>query len=229
MARFMRLDVLQAMIAGGLVPVFYHQELETAKKVAQATALGGARVLEFTNRGDHAWQLFSELSRWCAAKRPEIILGAGSIIDPGTASLYINNGANFIVGPCFSGEVARICNRRKVAYLPGCGSAREISEAEEWGVEICKIFPGGEVGGPAFVKNMLGPMPWSLLMPTGGVDATRESISAWFQAGAVCVGIGSKLISEDLIAAGNYDALAKKTAEVLQWIKEARSRAAHGN
>jgi 2-dehydro-3-deoxyphosphogluconate aldolase/(4S)-4-hydroxy-2-oxoglutarate aldolase len=228
MARFKRLDVLQTMIDSGLVPVFYHQELETAKKVARATALGGARVLEFTNRGDFAWQLFSELSHWCASELPEIILGAGSVIDPGTASLYINSGANFIVGPFLSAEVARTCNRRKVAYLPGCGSAREISEAEECGAEICKIFPGGEVGGPAFVKNMLGPMPWSLLMPTGGVDATRESIAAWFEAGAACVGIGSKLISEELISTGDYGVLAKKTTEVLQWIKEARGRSYNG-
>jgi 2-dehydro-3-deoxyphosphogluconate aldolase/(4S)-4-hydroxy-2-oxoglutarate aldolase len=224
-ARFTRLDVLQTMIASGLVPVYYHQELETAKKVARAAALGGARVLEFSNRRDFAWQLFSALNQWCAAELPELILGAGSVVDPGTASLYINNGANFIVGPVFSAEVARTCNRRKVAYLPGCGSAGEISMAEEHGVEICKLFPGGEMGGPAFVKNILGPMPWSLLMPTGGVDATRgESIAAWLKAGAACVGIGSKLISSELIAAGDFGALSKKTAEVLHSINEARGR-----
>ena len=147
MARFRRLDVLQAMMDSGLVPVFYHKDLETAKKVARAVADGGVKVLEFTNRGDFAWQIFSALIQWCESEIPDLILGVGSVIDPGTASLYINDGANFIVGPILNAEVARTCNRRKIPYLPGCGSASEISQAEEYGVEICKIFPGKEVGG----------------------------------------------------------------------------------
>lgn len=138
--------------------------------------------------------------------------------------MYINNGANFIVGPVLNAEVAKACNRRKVAYMPGCGSASEISQAEEYGVEICKIFPGKEVGGAAFVKNILGPMPWTLIMPTGGVDTTRESIEAWFKAGVACVGVGSNLISKELIAAGDFEAMTKKTAEVLNWINEVRGK-----
>lgn len=224
MARFKRLEVLEAMMGSGLVPVFYHKDLETAKKVAKATADGGAKVLEFTNRGDFAYQIFSELIQWCESEIPEVILGVGSVIDPGTASLYINNGANFIVGPVLNAEVAKACNRRKVAYMPGCGSASEISQAEEYGVEICKIFPGKEVGGAAFVKNILGPMPWTLIMPTGGVDTTRESIEAWFKAGVACVGVGSNLISKELIAAGDFEAMTKKTAEVLNWINEVRGK-----
>lgn len=224
MARFRRLEVLQAMMGSGLVPVFYHKDLETAKKVAKAAADGGAKVLEFTNRGDFAYQIFSELIQWCESEIPEVILGVGSVIDPGTASLYINNGANFIVGPVLNAEVAKACNRRKVAYMPGCGSASEISQAEEYGVEICKIFPGREVGGPAFVKNILGPMPWTLIMPTGGVDTTRESIEAWFKAGVACVGVGSNLISKELIAAGDFESMTKKTAEVLNWINEVRGK-----
>lgn len=211
-------------MGSGLVPVFYHKELETAKKVAKAAADGGAKVLEFTNRGDFAYQIFSELIQWCESEIPEVILGVGSVIDPGTAALYINSGANFIVGPVLNIEVAKTCNRRKVAYMPGCGSASEISQAEEYGVEICKIFPGKEVGGAAFVKNILGPMPWTLIMPTGGVDTTRESIAAWFKAGVACVGVGSNLISNELIASGDYEAMTKKTAEVLNWIDEVRGK-----
>jgi 2-dehydro-3-deoxyphosphogluconate aldolase/(4S)-4-hydroxy-2-oxoglutarate aldolase len=210
MARFKRLDVLRAMIESGLVPVFYHKDLETAKRVARAADDGGVKVLEFTNRGDFACQIFTELIQWCEREMPELILGVGSVVDPGTASLYINNGANFVVGPILNAEVAKVCNRRKVPYLPGCGSASEISQAEEYGVEICKIFPGKEVGGAAFVKNILGPMPWTLIMPTGGVETTRESIDAWFKAGVACVGIGSTLISKELIAAGNFSAIAEK-------------------
>ena len=224
MARFRRMEVLQAMTVSGLVPVFYNKDLETAKKVAKAVADGGVRVVEFTNRGDFAFQIFSGLVQWCESEMPEVILGVGSVIDPGTAALYINSGANFIVGPVFNADVARVCNRRKIPYLPGCGSASEISEAEEHGVEICKVFPGGEVGGPAFVRNILGPMPWTLIMPTGGVDVTRESIHAWFKGGVACVGIGSNLISGELVSAGDFGVIAVKTAEVLNWINEVRGR-----
>jgi 2-dehydro-3-deoxyphosphogluconate aldolase / (4S)-4-hydroxy-2-oxoglutarate aldolase len=224
MARFRRLEVLQAMMASGLVPVFYHQDLETTKKVARAVADGGVKVLEFTNRGDFAYQIFSALIQWCEKEIPDLILGVGSVIDPGTAALYINNGANFIVGPVLNAEVARICNRRKIPYLPGCGSASEVSQAEEYGVEICKIFPGKEVGGAAFVKNILAPMPWTLIMPTGGVETTRESIEAWFKAGVACVGVGSNLIAKGLIAAGDFAAITQKAAEVLTWINEVRGR-----
>jgi 2-dehydro-3-deoxyphosphogluconate aldolase / (4S)-4-hydroxy-2-oxoglutarate aldolase len=224
MARFRRMEVLQAMTGSGLVPVFYHPDLETAKSIARAVADGGVRVLEFTNRGDFAFQIFSELIRWCESEIPELILGVGSVIDAGTASLYINSGANFIVGPVLNAEVARTCNRRKIPYLPGCGSATEVSQAEEYGVEICKIFPGKEVGGAAFVKNILAPMPWTLIMPTGGVETTRESIEAWFRAGVACVGVGSNLIAKELISAGDFAAIARKTADVLGWIDEVRGR-----
>ena len=222
MARFKRLEVLNAMIESGLVPVFYHKDLEIVKRVAGAVAKGGARVLEFTNRGDFAYQVFSELSKWCEKEIPELIIGVGSVIDPGTATLYINNGANFVVGPVLNVEVAKACNRRKIPHSPGCGTASEISQAEEYGVEICKIFPGAEVGGPAFVKNILAPMPWTLIMPTGGVETTKESIEKWFNSGVACVGIGSNLISKELVATGDFEAISAKTAQVLNWINEVR-------
>jgi 2-dehydro-3-deoxyphosphogluconate aldolase / (4S)-4-hydroxy-2-oxoglutarate aldolase len=222
MARFKRMKVLSIMMEDGLVPVFYQDDLGKAKKIAAAVAAGGARVLEFTNRGDFACQVFAELAKWCEGEIPHLILGAGSILDPGTAMLYVNNGANFVVGPILNAEVARACNRRKIAYLPGCGSASEVSQAEEYGVEICKVFPGSEVGGPGFVRNLMGPMPWSLIMPTGGVDRTKESIEKWFKAGVACVGIGSNLITRELVAADAFETLSKNTAEVLRWIREVR-------
>ena len=222
MARFSRLEVLNTMIEIGAIPVFYNKDVEVAKKIVEACATGGAKVVEFTNRGDLAYQVFAELVRHFAKEDPSIILGIGSVIDPGTAALYISSGANFVVGPVLNPDVAKVCNRRKVAYSPGCGSASEISEAEELGVEICKIFPGSQVGGPAFVKAVRGPCPWTRLMPTGGVDATEESIKGWFKAGVTCVGIGSKLIAKDLVAKGDFDAIRDKTAQVLAWIREAR-------
>jgi 2-dehydro-3-deoxyphosphogluconate aldolase/(4S)-4-hydroxy-2-oxoglutarate aldolase len=153
---------------------------------------------------------------------PSVILGVGSVSDPGTAALYINSGANFVVGPILNPDVAKACNRRKIAYSPGCGTASEVSYAEELGCEIIKVFPGSTIGGPAFVKSLLGPNPWSRIMPTGGVDATKESIDAWFGAGVTCVGIGSKLVRKDLVAAGDFDGIAANVVQVLTWIREAR-------
>jgi len=223
MARFARMEVLKAMYEIGLVPVFYHKDIETAKNIVKACVDGGARAVEFTNRGDRAYQVFSELVEYFDGQNSDAILGVGSVLDHGTAALYINNGANFVVGPILNKDVAKICNRRKIAYSPGCGSATEISEAEELGVEIVKVFPGGQVGGPAFVKAVLGPMPWTRIMPTGGVSPTRESITDWIQAGAACLGIGSKLIVKDLVAKGDWEGIKTKVAECLRLIKEARS------
>ncbi|MBI4789864.1 MAG: bifunctional 4-hydroxy-2-oxoglutarate aldolase/2-dehydro-3-deoxy-phosphogluconate aldolase [Chloroflexi bacterium] len=222
MARFTRLQVLNTIVETGLVPVFYHNDLEVAKKIAQAVAEGGARTVEFTNRGDFAPWVFKDLSEYLNKANPNIILGVGSVVDAPTAALYIASGANFVVGPILNPEVARLCNRRKIAYSPGCGSASEIAQAEELGVEIVKVFPGDSVGGPDFVKAILGPCPWTRIMPTGGVETTKESISAWFKAGTTAAGIGSNLIKKEWIAAGNYEAITAKTAEVLAWIREAR-------
>jgi 2-dehydro-3-deoxyphosphogluconate aldolase/(4S)-4-hydroxy-2-oxoglutarate aldolase len=223
MDRYDRMAVLNAMFDTGLVPVFYDPDVEVAKQILHACADGGARLLEFTNRGDRAPQVFTELAAYCAGIDSSIILGVGSVVDAPTAAQYIAAGANFIVGPLLNPEVARLCNRRKVPYSPGCGTASEISQAEELGAEIVKVFPGGLVGGPAFIKSVMAPCPWTRLMPTGGVDATQESVNAWIGAGAACLGIGSKLISKDLVAAGDFDAIRDKVAQVLAWITEARS------
>ena len=221
MARHPRLEVLQSMLENGLVPLFYVGEPDIAARVLDACKSAGVRCIEFTNRGDQAHLVFGELVRRCAS-RPDLILGAGSILDPGTASLYLQLGAEFIVGPALHPEIARTCNRRKVAYVPGCATVSEISAAEELGVEICKIFPGGPVGGPEFVKAVRGPMPWSRLMPTGGVEPTRESVGGWIRAGAACLGMGSNLISKESLAKGDYATIEERCTQVLALIAEAR-------
>ncbi|HAK94901.1 MAG TPA: bifunctional 4-hydroxy-2-oxoglutarate aldolase/2-dehydro-3-deoxy-phosphogluconate aldolase [Planctomycetes bacterium] len=225
MARFRRLDVYRRMIDIGIVPVFYHDDVDTAKKIVRACAAGGATAIEFTNRGDGAHLAFGELVRAMQKELPDVVLGIGSVIDGPTCALYIAAGANFIVGPMLSREAAAAANRRKIAYIPGCGSVTEISEAEALGAEIVKIFPGGQVGGPAFVKAVLGPCPWTSIMPTGGVEPTEENLSAWFNAGAACIGIGSQLIRKELVQAGDFETLARETAKVVQLVKKIRAGA----
>ena len=222
MAKYDRMTVLNAMVDIGLVPVFYNRDLATTISIIEACAAGGARVVEFTNRGDLAWRVFADAAQHVIDIELDVILGVGSIVDAPTAGLYISSGANFVVGPLLNPEVARLCNRRKVPYSPGCGSVSEIGQAEELGVEIVKVFPGSEVGGPDFVKSVLGPCPWTRIMPTGGVDASRQSLEAWFGAGVSCVGVGSKLITKDVVSAGDFDALTEKVRQVVTWIREIR-------
>lgn len=222
MAQFSRMTVLNAIYDTGIVPVFYHGDLEVAKEIVRACAAGGAKCVEFTNRGDFAYQVFAELVKFCKTELPEVIMGVGSVCDGPTAALYIANGANFIVGPVLNPDVAKTCNLRKIPYSPGCGSASEIQQAHELGVEIVKVFPGKEVGGPGFVKNVLGPCPWTSIMPTGGVDATQESISAWIKAGVAAVGMGSGLITKEIVANRDWESLRVQVENCLLWVKQAR-------
>lgn len=224
MARFMRLEVVTTLLDVGLVPLFYNADVETSVELTCACSRGGAKVIEFTNRGELAYPVFTELIKHFAKADPTLILGVGSILDAPTAALYLAVGANFIVGPSFNPEIARLCNRRKILYMPGCATETEISMAEEYGAEICKIFPGETVGGPAFVKAVMAPCPWHRLMPTGGVDASETSISEWIKAGAAAVGMGSKLVSAQAVKDKEYDGIARKASECVEWIKKARAK-----
>jgi len=220
MARFTSLEVYNTIMEQGLVPVFYNGDFNTAKNIVKAITKGGGKIVEFTNRGDFAYKIFSKLVRLFKIHEPQLIFGVGSVIDPYTTALYINNGANFVVGPATNPKVAKLCNRRRIPYSPGCATPSEISYAEELGCEIVKIFPGGLLGGPDFVRSVLAPSPWTKIMPTGGVDITEESIKSWFDSGIVAAGIGSKLITKDLIANSDWDGITKNVLNTLELIKK---------
>ncbi len=202
MAQYSRLEVAAVMKETGLVPLFYHPDLETSKKVVEACYKGGARLLEFTARGDFAHEVFGELVKYVSKELPGMVMGVGSVTDAAAASRFMSLGANFIVTPVLREDIAIVCNRRKVLWSPGCGTLTEIARAEELGCEIVKLFPG-DIYGPQFVKGIKGPQPWTSIMPTGGVSPTKENLKAWFDAGVTCVGMGSKLIKKD--AQGNFD------------------------
>ncbi|MFI3289587.1 MAG: bifunctional 4-hydroxy-2-oxoglutarate aldolase/2-dehydro-3-deoxy-phosphogluconate aldolase [Rikenellaceae bacterium] len=204
MARFSKTEVMAAIAATGIVPVFYNKDVEVSKSVLKACYDGGIRVFEFTNRGDFASEVFIELIKFAAKECPEMILGIGSIVDAPTAALYMQYGANFIVGPYLNAEVAKVCNRHLVPYTPGCGSVTELGYAQELGCDLTKVFPAGNVGGPSFIKNVMAPLPWSNIMATGAVEPTEENLTAWFKAGAYCVGMGSQLFPAAVLKAGDW-------------------------
>lgn len=221
MAQFSRIEVVQQMKESGMVPLFYHSDSEVAKAVLKACYDGGARLMEFTNRGDFAIEIFTNLIKYALAELPGMILGVGSVTDAAAASQYMLAGANFVVTPVFREDIALVCNRRKVLWSPGCGSLTEIANAEEWGCELVKLFPGSTYG-PRFVKAIKGPQPWTSIMPTGGVSTEEENLRGWFDAGVTCVGMGSKLISKEILANKDYHALEKEVRSVLELIRRIR-------
>ena len=222
MARYTRIEVATAMKSTGLVPLFFSNDPEVGKNVLKACYEGGARLIEFTVRGDFAHEVFRELVKYASSELPGMIVGVGSLTDAASASMYMSLGADFIVTPVFREDIAIACNRRKVLWSPGCGSLSEIAKAEEYGCEIIKLFPG-DVYGPGFIKAIKGPQPWTSFMPTGGVSADKENLSAWFEAGATCVGMGSKLISSDILSKKDYKKLEQRVRDTLQIIQSVRA------
>ncbi len=221
MANYNKLQIITAINETGLIPIFYHADIETTKEVIKACYKGGIRVFEFTNRGDFAHEVFGELVKYANKELPGMIVGAGSVVDASTAAYYLQLGANFVVGPLFNPEIAPICNQRLVPYIPGCSTVSEVGKAQELGSYICKVFPG-DVLGPNFVKSIKAPMPWTQLMITGGVKPTKENLESWFKAGATCVGMGSNLFPKEVIEAHDWDRITKYCKDALRIIQEVR-------
>ncbi len=218
-----RLDVALKMREIGIIPLYYNPDIEICKEVISACYKGGMTIFEFTNRGDFAHEIFAELVKWAKTEMPDLVLGVGTVVDAGTCSLYIQLGAKFIVSPLLNEEMAKVCNRRKILWLPGCATASEISKAEELGAEVVKLFPGPTVGGAKFVKAYMGPCPWSNIMPSGGVSPTEENLAEWFGAGAFCVGMGSQLITKDIIKNKDYTQLEEMSRKSLEIARNLRS------
>jgi 2-dehydro-3-deoxyphosphogluconate aldolase / (4S)-4-hydroxy-2-oxoglutarate aldolase len=217
-----RLDVALKMREVGAIPLYYNPDIEICKEVISACYRGGLTIFEFTNRGEFAHEIFGELVKWARTELPDLVLGVGTVVEPGTCSIYIQLGAKFIVSPLMNEEMAPICNRRKVLWVPGCATASEINKAEELGAEVVKLFPGPTVGGPNFLKAYLGPCPWSNIMPSGGVAPTEENLAEWFGSGAFCVGMGSKMITKEIIKNKDYaqiEVLARKTVEIIKKLR----------
>ena len=221
MAQYSRIEVVQQMKESGMVPLFYHPDIKVAKDVLKACYDGGARLMEFTNRGDFAIEIFTDLIKYAIAELPGMMLGVGSVTDAASAAQYMLAGANFVVTPVFRQDIAVVCNRRKVLWSPGCGSLTEIATAEEMGCELVKLFPGSTYG-PGFVKAIKGPQPWTSIMPTGGVSSEESNLRGWFDAGVTCVGMGSKLISKEILESKDYAKLEKDVATTLALINTIR-------
>lgn len=222
MARATRVDVINKIRESGVIPIFYHKDAEICKNVIKACYDGGMRIIEYTNRGDFAHEVFSEINKWAAKELPEMTIGAGTIVDPGTTSLYIQLGADFIVSPILNSEMAKVCNRRKILWTPGCATLSEINYAEELGAEIIKLFPVPSTGGPEFLRSIKGPCPWTSIMATGGIEPTYESLKPWFDAGVVTVGMGSNLLTKELIQNKDWKGLTQKIADLVKILKTVR-------
>ena len=220
MAKFNKIDTIGIIRGTGIVPVFYSSDAELSKKVVKACYDGGIRAFEFTNRGDGAHRVFEQLMAFVRAECPEMALGAGTILDAGTASLYIQLGADFLVSPCMVEEIVRLANRRGIPYSPGCGTVSEIVKAQEMGCDLVKVFPAGNVGGPSFVKNILGPLPWAMVMCTGAVEPAEENLRAWAASGVTAVGMGSKLFPKSVIASGDWAAVSELCRKSLEWFRK---------
>lgn len=225
MARPDRMTVLGSILDVGFVPTFTAPDVGAALRVVRACWAGGARVVEFTNRGDGAYETFRALAGRVAAELPEVILGAGTIVDAPTAALFIAAGASFVVSPLVDEATIRLCNRRRIACLPGAFTPSEVARAEELGCEIVKLFPQAAIDGPAFVRSLLGPMPASRLMPTN-VTFSEESIVTWFAAGAAAVGIGPGLITPAALAGRDDTGLLQRVEQAGRWVRAGRAAVA---
>ena len=210
-----KLDVLRRITDAGLVAVVRAETPEQALRIAEATHAGGCPAIEVTFTVPGAHRVIEALA--AAYKPSDLILGAGTVLDPETARIAILSGATYVVSPSLNPDTVRLCNRYQVAVMPGAMTIREVIEAMEAGADIVKLFPG-EALGPAFIRALKGPLPQAPLMPTGGVDL--DNVAEWIKAGAVAVGAGSSLTGG--ARTGDYASVTRAAREFIEKIRTAR-------
>lgn len=218
---FSKQQIVDTMKGTGIVPLFTHDNSAEAQQVLEAAYEGGIRVFEFTNRRKNSFEVFVHLLN-AAKKFPDLMLGIGTIMDGATTQKFIDAGAHFIISPILKLEMAEVCHAHNKLWIPGCATLTEIVTAKEHGAEIIKVFPGSVLG-PGFVSSIMPVVPDLQLMITGGVEPNEKSLSAWFKAGAACVGLGSQLFTKEILQQRNWPLLKQKVEETLSLAKQVRN------
>lgn len=215
-------NIVEVMKSTGIVPLFTHDNQDEALQVVQTAYEAGVRTFEFTNRRANSFEVFSHLV--ANRKRfPDLLLGIGTVMDGPTTKRFIDAGADFIISPILKLEMSQVCKAHDKLWIPGCATLTEAVTAKENGAGVIKIFPGSVLG-PEFVRSVMPVVPDLVLMITGGVEPTRESLSTWFKAGAACVGMGSQLFSKDILSSRDWPLLRQRIADSLAIAKDVRSK-----
>jgi 2-dehydro-3-deoxyphosphogluconate aldolase/(4S)-4-hydroxy-2-oxoglutarate aldolase len=212
-------EARQLLLEQKLLPLYYHESADVSVSILAALYEGGVRIVEYTNRGEHALHNFKALRKSVDKHMPGLLLGIGTIKNRKAAKKYIEAGADFIVCPSMNEEVADVVDDEGLLWIPGCMTPTEIANAENAGATLVKIFPGNILG-PGFVTAVKALFPGLGFMPTGGVEAEATNLRGWFKAGVVGVGMGSLLITKDAIERGDYEQIKTNTANALQLVKE---------
>jgi 2-dehydro-3-deoxyphosphogluconate aldolase / (4S)-4-hydroxy-2-oxoglutarate aldolase len=218
---FSKDQIMDTMRQTGLVPLFTHDNAEEARQVLQAAYDGGVRVFEFTNRRKNSFEVFRHLID-NRKHFPDLMLGIGTIMDAPTTKKFIDAGADFIISPIMKIEMAEVCHQHDKLWIPGCATLTEIVTAKDNGALVIKVFPGSVLG-PSFVSSIMPVVPDLNLMITGGVEPTEQSLTSWFKAGAMCVGLGSQLFTKDILQQKNWPLLKQKISDALSAINKIKN------
>lgn len=210
--------VTNAIVNQGILPLYYNDDETVTLDILKSLYKAGIRAVEYTSRGESALSNFKKMIEIRNAEMPEMLLGIGTIKNVKQTEEYYKAGADFFISPGFVAEVAAFLIPKDILYSPGCMTPTEIITAEAAGVTFIKLFPGNALGA-GFMSAIKDVFPNLKFMPTGGVDTTKENIESWFKAGVSAVGMGSKLISKDLMAAKDYSAIENETKKVLEIIQ----------
>ncbi len=208
----------------GFMPLFSSTDLAVSKNVLKASYEGGVRLFEFTNRSANSFEIFKELRAYCDKEIPEMVLGIGTIKNRQQAQQFIDAGADFLISPLILEEIHEVASKHKKLWMPGCATPTEIGTAENWGIEIVKIFPAKQLGGPAYIKAVKAVFPQMQFLTTGGVEPGADDLKKWFDAGTAAVGIGSQLFPADWLSNNRFDLVTEQIKNIIGFINDARKK-----